>query len=236
MGILQKYPEVGAFLDKTDDYVNEGKELSSGGKKYLVVTQKGPIDSGQLLFQITPNGLVLEDTDTTVSVGAKLGTFASASALVCRVSDPEDIKSVYDKAVASVDHFSSKTGPDGGNLACVWAVRNIAHEALGRWITRTDGTAIFDPELRRCFADSLTEAQVPAGGIIISPTEGHNIGHVGLMGPPTGDGTRLIYSNSSGAAIRKQNFTLGDWVKRYKTKKGLKVHFFPIPSYLTPTA
>lgn len=236
MGITEQFPEIKPFLDVTDDYVNEGREFESGGKKYLLVTQKGEIDSGQVLFEITDRGLVHKGTDTTVAIGPNIETFSIASALQCELSSPEDIKSVYRKVLEAEDVFSSASGPDGGNLACVWAVRHIARNALGRWITRTDGTAVFDPELRRCFSGTMSEGDVGEGCIIISPTEGSNIGHVGILGPRTGDHERLIYSNSSAAALWKQNFTLRSWVRRYKTNKGLKVHFFPIPNYVSGTA
>jgi hypothetical protein len=236
MGVAEQYPEIKPYLDKTDDYVNEGKELVSGGKKYLIVTQKGEVDSGQLLFEITDHGLIHQDTDTTVTIGPRIDTFSPAAALQCELSEPSDIDAVFRKVVEADGVFSSASGPDGGNLACVWAVRHIARQALGRWITRTDGTAVFEPELRRCFSSDISEDNVDKGCIIISPTEGSNIGHVGILGPRTGDDSRLIFSNSSSAALWKQNFTLKSWIKRYKTTKGLKVRFYPIPNYVSPSA
>jgi hypothetical protein len=236
MSALEKYPELANFLDPTDDYATEAIERRSGGITYLVVTQRGEIDSGQLLFEITNRGLVLKDEDNTVEIGPRLDTLSAAAALSCQISERDDIRAVYDMAVASVDTFSSASGPDEGNLACVWAVRHIAKKALGRWITRTDGTAVFDPELRRCFDGNIAEADVPAGGIIISPTEGRNIGHVGLLGPAAENGRRLIYSNSSSAALWKQNFTLDSWIQRYRVRKGLKVRFYPIPNYVSNVA
>ncbi len=232
MGVLEQYPEVGNFIDKTDSYTLSARQIDSGGRQYLIVTQVGEVDSGQLLFEITGQGLSLKDSDNAVIVGPRIDTFSPAAALRCEVSDPRDINAVFQESLEAVDRFSSAAGPDGGNLACVWAVRHIAKKALGRWITRTDGTAVFDPELRRCFGSNIRERDVPAGGIIISPTEGSNIGHVGILGPVTGDDSRLIYSNSSSAARWKQNFTLKKWVARYHDMKGLKVNFYPIPVYV----
>ncbi len=113
--------------------------------------------------------------------------------------------------------------------------------ALNRWVTRTDGTAVFDPKLRACFGESLSADDVRPGGIIISLTQGipgtnrRNIGHVGTLGAGTGNG-RLIYSNSSAHAKLEQNFTVGTWVQRYRTTKRLPVHFFPIPLRGTATS
>ena len=232
MGVLERYPEIEQYLDKTDDYLLDAEEREIDGNKFLIVTQRGEFDAGQLLFQIMDDGLQLRSSDNTVQIDAPIDIADAPAATVCRISDPEDIRRVHEAAVAAVDTFSSANGPDRGNLACVWAVRHIAFRALSRWITRTDGTAVFDPELRRCFGETSQDEQVPAGGIIISPTEGSNIGHVGLLGPHTGNGHRLIYSNSSSAAMWKQNFTLASWIARYRDRKGLKVRFYPIPDYV----
>ena len=232
MGVLERYPEIERFLDKSDDYILEAEETEDQGNRFLIVTQRGETDAGQLLFEITDMGLQLRDSDNTVQPGASADAIDAPAGTTCIISDPRDIQRVYAAAVAAVDTFSSANGPDRGNLACVWAVRKIAFGALNRWITRTDGTAVFDPELRRCFGGTSQDNEVPAGAIIISPTEGSNIGHVGLLGPHTGDERRLIYSNSSSAAMWKQNFTLGSWIARYRDRKGLRVRFYPIPNYV----
>ncbi|WP_157212051.1 hypothetical protein [Sinorhizobium sojae] len=233
MSVEQRYPEIQPFLDDTTDYVNEGAEINVNGRRYLVVTQRGEEDSGQLLFEITERGLELRDSDTAIDVLQRETATPTAAGVSCGPSDANAHRDVHSRAVEQVDRFSSADGPDHGNLACVWAVRRIAHQVLGRWITRTDGTAIFDQELRACFGHTLQDDEVPAGGIIISPTETvgtrRNIGHVGLLGPHTGNGSRLIYSNSSSAAKWKQNFTLESWIARYRVAKGLKVRFFPLP-------
>ncbi|RVJ45884.1 hypothetical protein CN176_03635 [Sinorhizobium medicae] len=233
MGVEQRYPEILPFLDDTDDYFNEGTEITVDARRYVVVTQRGEEDSGQLLFEITNHGLEFRDSDTAVDV-LRHGTESQVTVSgPCGASDTNDHRDVHAEAVEQVDRFSSAEGPDGGNLACAWAVRNIVHNTVDRWITRTDATAIFDQELRACFGGTLQDDEVSAGGIIISPTETvdgrRNIGHVGLLGPHTGNGGRLIYSNSSSAAKWKQNFTLESWIAKYRERKGLKVRFFPLP-------
>lgn len=121
-------------------------------------------------------------------------------------------------------------------MACVWAVRHLAHQALGYWITKSNGTAAFDIELQKSFRDSWEEVNVPPGGIIISPTVPlqngkRNIGHVGIVGPSGKGKDRLIYSNSSKRARWEQNHTLDSWIERYKNKKGLPIRFYPLPLY-----
>lgn len=125
---------------------------------------------------------------------------------------------------AQVKVLSSKEGPDGGNLACVWAVDKIFQIAFGRRLTRSLGTAVIDEELRNGKGRRVKEDAVKPGHIIISPTgTGHGHGHIGIMGE---DG--LIYSNSSSRAQWEQNHTLTSWKARYVTGKGMAMNFYQV--------
>lgn len=230
--VLRRYPEISGEIDPAEDLTNSAELVEADGKEFLLVTQSGEFEGGQHLFELGEAGLRLEYADNVVWAAQSGRSSFDAEAFrdgSCGASSGEDQTKVHRAAEEQVDRFSSRTGPDGGNLACVWAVRHIVKNTLGRWITRTDGTAVFGPELKNCFGGTLRERDVPAGGIVISPTEGRRVGHVGILGPSTGDGGRLIYSNSSSAAMWKQNFTLDRWVARYKTSKRLEVLFFPLP-------
>lgn len=232
---ISNYPGISDFIDTTDDYNSTTSEFIVGDTRYLLVTQVSELDAGQVLFEHTPGGWIYVDADNVIDPINRSTSRITAAAVACSAVNADRQASLHEYSASQVDKFSSANGPDGGNLACVWAVRHLIHDHLGYWVTRTDATAIFDQELRRCFGGTFQEADVEAGGIIISPTEpkpsgqGRNIGHVGLLGPRTGDESRLIYSNSSGAAKWKQNFTLGSWIKRYREKKGLKIRFYPLP-------
>lgn len=242
MDIFKQYPEIEKFVDKSDDYVNRATEFLVRKDRYLVVTQEGPIDGGQILFKATQEGWEPVDADTNVDVlENSLVLSPPAASGMCGASSNGDHSLTHNFIRDQVDVFSTANGPDSGNLACVWAVRHLAKKAIDRWITRTDGTAVFDAELQQCYGSTLEEHQVPAGGIIISPTvtrsDGtRNIGHVGLMGPGGIGLDRLIYSNSSGAKKWKQNFTLGSWIERYRNEKRLKVRFYPLPLQQTPSS
>jgi len=179
------------------------------------------------------------DNETIIDAGGALSGLRQLSELdatvaQCGPSPEADQKTVSDYAVSQVNKFSSKTGPDGGNLACVWTVRHLVYTALKRWITKTDGTAVFEPELRACFGAPSKEADILPGGIVISPTRSipgskrMNVGHVGFLGAGKG-GARLIYSNSSARARLEQNFTVAAWIKRYQDTKGLSVRYYPLP-------
>jgi hypothetical protein len=240
--VLRKYPEIEEYLDSTDDYELTANEIKQGNDRFLVVTQKS-IDGQQLFFKWNGESFDYWDNDTFLDSAASLPSFNfslspqgahTLSGMGCGPSSDGDHKTVHDRAVAQVGQFSSASGPDHGNLACVWAVRHIVKAALNRWITQTDGTAVFGPELLSCFGNSADEADVPPGGIVISPTQNipgskkRNVGHVGILGATSG-GDRLIYSNSSAHAMWEQNFKLSTWIARYRDTKHLKVMFFPLP-------
>lgn len=240
MNIEKQFPEILKFLDSSNEYSNSAQEVYVNGERFLVITQAGEHDGGQICFKRTEDGWQLFDSDTVVDVMQPTNfrnmlAAGTAAATVCNPSSDEDHAKVAALMVEQVDRFSSAEGPDGGNLACVWAVRKMVFKALGRAITTTDGTAVFDPELQRCFGATSQFEEVPAGGIIISPTtetpSGRNIGHVGLLGPHTASlDDRLVYSNSSSRAVWKQNFTVGKWIQKYREDKHLKVRTYRLPN------
>jgi hypothetical protein len=237
MDILNQYPELASFLDDGSVYDVTASEFRADDQRWLLVTQRGPEDGGQLLFRITEEGLKPEAIDTALDLNpASRGLELSrAPNPVYAPSSDEDQVTTAATMREQVNVFSTRTGPDGGNLACVWAVRHLVRKALNRWITRTDSTSTFATELENGFRRTFTEAEVPASGIIISPTiwglgsmRGRH-GHVGLLGPREPGVDRLIYSNSSVRARWEQNFTLSAWKQRYEVTKGLRVLFFPLP-------
>lgn len=237
MDILNQYPELASFLDDASPYEVTASEFRADDQRWLLITQRGPEDGGQLLFRITEEGLKPEAIDTALDLNpaSRGDELSRAPAPVYAASPEADQVAAAAKMKEQVNIFSTRTGPDGGNLACVWAVRHIVRNALDRWITRTDSTSTFATELENGFRRTFTEAEVPAGGIIISPTiwgsgsmQGRH-GHVGLLGPHEPGVDRLIYSNSSARARWEQNFTLSAWKQRYEVTKGLRVLFFPLP-------
>ena len=240
MDLFQQYPEIEKFVDKSDEYTNKATEILVRKERFLVVTQEGPIDGGQILFKHTEEGWQPIDADNNVDVVIE-GEIDVEAGGTCGASSASDHAVTHEFIKSQVDVFSSASGPDGGNLACVWAVRKLVKKALNRSITSTDGTSVFDAELQQCYGSTSEDNEVPAGGIIISPTEDRpdgtrNIGHVGLLGPGGNGLDRLIYSNSSGEKRWKQNFTLASWIQRYRVNKGLKVRFYPLPTRQPPSS
>jgi len=98
-------------------------------------------------------------------------------------------------AAAAYTGTNTSAGPDGGNLACAWAVNNILQND---GITPIDGDSV--PAMETSLEDgrgtlvSLSDAQV--GDIVI---EG-NDGHVGIITSFDSNGNPIVTSNSSSNA------------------------------------
>lgn len=240
---LRQYPELSEFLDDSASFELTASEFQADGRRWLLVTQTGEFESGQLLFRIEGGHLKPVRADSLLDLHPRYDdTEAAVTAL--EPSPATDVAAVAVATLssanqpgdaASATRYSTAAGPDGGNLACVWAVRYLVRRALGRWITRSDSTSEFTDSLLRGFGKSFEEADVPDGSIVISPTvwgsgsmRGRH-GHIGLLGARAG-GDRIIYSNSSARARWEQNFTLTSWRQRYQERKRLTVLFFPIPT------
>ncbi|WP_027146028.1 hypothetical protein [Mesorhizobium sp. WSM3626] len=113
-------------------------------------------------------------------------------------------------------------GTDGGNLACAWAVNEVARRALGRQIGGGLSTANMYLVLKAKHKQLSVGSQMP-GNVIISPTKGSNVGHVGIVGP-----SGQIYSNSSSRAVFYNKYTLNSWQAHYGDLKGLQVLFYQL--------
>ncbi len=216
-------PELVAFLDPADDVTATFEEFEHEGERRIRLTQTSEFESDVVDLRWIDDRLeMVPPTDLIVEKGVPFSGPAT----------PAEHATMYEHQKSQVNVFSSATGPDGGNLACVWAVRHLAKAALGRWITRVDLTTTFEQELRAALGAPGPETQVVAGGLVISPTQyvgsTRQIGHVGYLGTGSGPG-RLIYSNSSGRARWEQNFTLASWENRYRNRKGLPVYFYALP-------
>ena len=225
-------------------------EIQFGGETFVVITERGDEDGGQHLFS-KDSDLKYRylGSDTVIDIQGLYASLFRADPFVitmrrtCTASNLEDHEIAFNFCKAAVDNFSSSSGPDSGNLACVWAVRRLLKEALGREIHKSDLTTTFEGELDDCFPNGLSHTDLPPGAIVISPTKRAKIingveqravvGHVGLLGEGSGD-DRLIYSNSSSRANWSQNFTVGSWLGRYSRDKGLPTRYYPIPVYVSP--
>jgi len=234
MTTLRNYPAIQSWIDQDPSLTTEATEFFVDGRRFVLVTQRGE-DGGQVLIELDASGNPINAvSDTVIDIG-RVSRVAAARARVSvpACSEPQHATVFQIAQQWADDRKSSAAGPDGGNLACAWMVRRLVCSALSMMIYDGDGTLGFGEFLRSNYRNEFPENEIAAGGIIISPTEGtgsnRNVGHIGILGPSTGDNTRLIYSNSSAAAEWQQNHTLRSWRKRYEETKGLDVLFFPVP-------
>jgi putative chitinase len=223
---------------------------TSNGETYWVVNQIGPQEGGQSLLRHVDDKTEILLSDTTVfpvavsdqvpaDIAAELNKAAPAlgpSPSGPVINPPQAGANtnalVFAAATAFLGHNTNVPGTDHGNLACAWAVNEVVRLALGKPIS-TDGggnglstDGIFDV-LKMHHTQLPITSQPDPGTIIISPTEGSQHGHVGIVGRNPGgaiDNTQIL-SNSSSAAKFQQNYTIGKW-KAYFENKGLDVLLF----------
>ncbi|MEG3168201.1 hypothetical protein U1737_08360 [Sphingomonas sp. LB3N6] len=223
-------PKIAEFLADGVTEVTVERE-GKGEREVLKVTFSDGDTSDLMILRRTPDGLV----DVTETEFRPAGSELRTKSFVGEASG-EGHTQVANYAKAQIGIFSTKSGPNGGNLACVWAVRHLIYRCLGYWVTHTDGTAVFAPELLENFGASSEPDNVSAGGIIISPskrilgTKKRKVGHVGILAEGVG-GNRKIYSNSSSQALWSDRYTLQSWYDRYRDELDLPVYFFPLPEF-----
>jgi hypothetical protein len=134
---------------------------------------------------------------------------------------------VKETAKVKVDSMSSKTAPgtNKGRLACAWAVNKLIHGKLGAPI----GGSLSTTNMGKVLASRHGRVKTATPGcVVISPTVGKNVGHVGIVGE-----NELIYSNSSSQGQWKQNFTINKW-QNYYVGKGLAMYFYRLDNLYFP--
>ncbi|MCA2407030.1 hypothetical protein GYN07_29545 (plasmid) [Rhizobium leguminosarum bv. viciae 248] len=135
---------------------------------------------------------------------------------------------LFDKAQSKVgspemnSRDNSPPATNHGRLACAWAVNKITTMALGKPVGGGLSTASMYQALKARDV-VFDEVQLLPGLVIISPTTGSNVGHVGITGEDD-----KIYSNSSSEGMWLQNRTLKSWSDYYHVKKGLPILFYQL--------
>jgi hypothetical protein len=126
------------------------------------------------------------------------------------------------KACDGVLKTGNVPGTDHGNLACAWAVNEVVRRATGKTISTellsTD--SVYKALSAQKRGKLLPDGIYHSGCIIISPTAGEVIGHVGIVG----DGN-LVLSNSSSRAEFWHSYTVPTWLVHYAK---LKTYFFDL--------
>jgi hypothetical protein len=166
---------------------------------------------------------LIAPAEADVAWNAKQAT-PSNRLLRAPTEDASDRERLAAGALRALDRLSSKNAPgtSNGKLACAWAVNEIAQESLGRRIGGGLSTIRMYGALRLS-ADIMRDAPEP-GDIVISPTQGRVVGHVGIVLDADG----RIASNSSARALFVQNYSLASWREAFVTRKRLEMHVFRI--------
>ena len=121
---------------------------------------------------------------------------------------------------------------NNGKLACAYVVNNIINNGLGKPLTgQTDNTDTFGRSTSdmkaeldassRFYLVGTSIGAVQPGDIVISPTVGVNVGHVGIY---TTSGK--IISNSSSKTEVDDHFTPTSWSNYYTNQKGLQTYIY----------
>jgi hypothetical protein len=119
-------------------------------------------------------------------------------------------------------------GTNQGRLACAWSVNEVVRRALGKPIGGGLSTVAMNKVLT-AHHTKIPENQIAAGVIVMSPTQGSNVGHVGILGElKTPLSATTVFSNSSSRAVFSHKFTLASWKNFYGARKGLPVLFFAL--------
>jgi hypothetical protein len=130
-------------------------------------------------------GLNLCPAGTPVAVGGPEGDLPAAG----------DINGAIHRSMMAMGQFSSRDGPDGGNLACAWAVNRVLENAgivsLGgdapNWVPAVEA------DLQNNRGIPIDRSQGQAGDIVISGGQEH-------IGICLNDGCTQVRSNSSSRA------------------------------------
>jgi hypothetical protein len=176
-----------------------------------------------------PTGIVPAAVANQLNASFKQPDPAAPVTGVAPVLPSDDINQrVEAMAIQSVG-LSSKNaaGTNNGRLACAWAVNQIVTRALGKPVGGGLSTASMFAVLKsRDIA--VDKSSLKGGEIVISPTTGKRVGHVGIVGPLAAnlDATK-IYSNSSNIGSFQPNYTIAGWATSF-AKRGLPVFFFDL--------
>lgn len=218
-----------------------------GNATYWVIDQFSDEGGQVLVKQESGQNPVILATDTTIlpvkaglvpaAIAAQLSaSFDGAATEPAPVqvppvaSDAEISARIFAMAKQCDETLVTRDAPNTnhGRLACAFAVNEVVRRAIGKPVGGGNSTANMGEILAKT-QTQLPEQQIGPGMIIISPTHGGNVGHVGIVGEVKNPVlATVIYSNSSARGVFSHSFTLGKWKAFYRESKGLPVFFYAI--------
>ena len=241
----ERLPAAVAKLLDPDLGYSDLVSAKSADSTFWIITQIAE-HGGQVLIQEKNGTATVLAQDTTVfplPAGLPANVAAAFATHFTAAGDPHPVipsakaASVADAAARILAKAQECDGTlvtrdvpntNSGRLACAWAVNEVIRRALGKPAGGGLSTAalavILKDKHRR-----LGDAELMAGAIVISPTRGSDIGHVGIVGNLKNQvGDTTIYSNSSERRVFSHVFTLDKWERHYKAGKALDVLFYAV--------
>jgi hypothetical protein len=208
-------------------------DARSAARFLVFVPKTGPstvLTADPVLDELTSLGVPVETADALRAQVAEPEQATEPSEEPTRpapTTQDQANQAITDEASRNAGVLATNRAPDtsGGLLACAWAVNKVVRDATGRSVDSDGGVStirMFDALRKGRGTPVRADQPVPAGAIVISPTQGTAHGHVGIVGEG-----ELIYSNSSTLKRWEQNFTITSWKQEYGGKK-LEVLFFTV--------
>lgn len=142
---------------------------------------------------------------------------------------PTNRELFYNMALAFVGSDASPNDLAPDELGCAESVDNIYFRLFGQHICNNFlSTYWMYKELKDGERfERVSEEDALEGDIIISPTQGTNTGHVGIIGKNGVIMSNNSFKDSGGVrGIFDENYTLASWKRYFFDKKGLGIHYF----------
>jgi len=141
-----------------------------------------------------------------------------------KLMEPSNAEKIYQAAKDALGTEASPRDIAPDELGCAETADEIVKRATGKYVNGTTKTVtISTAEMYKILSRNpeWEEIYLPEkGALIISPTVGKNVGHVGICG------IYGIMSNNSPTGTFEQNFTYDGWDRYYRVRKKLEIHYF----------
>lgn len=133
----------------------------------------------------------------------------------------------------AVTHLGTDASPNDlapDELGCAESVNAIYEKAFGKPFY--EGNQLSTYWMYKALKDSpefVRTSTVSPGTIIISPTDGHNTGHVGICGKDGIIMSNNSFKDASGVkGVFEENYTQASWHRQFSERKKLPVYFFDL--------
>ena len=182
--------------DQNRNIAQAQQEGFSGGR---LIERVGQIHFGGPGAKIDGGSSDVHGRLTLKSYGEKLlqsyeTALASGGGKHCAKQTGGDLNQRIFQSMGEMGRFDSSSGPDGGNLACAWAVnRVLANAGIQPVGANTNYVPSVEADLQAGRGTQISQSQAAPGDIVIASTAGH-------IGICMNQGCTQVRSNSSSRA------------------------------------